>query len=207
MSTYINNEFVAEVCVGNVPHFIDKNAPEYCLIMQYIKCSACGKTAVIVHKPYDESVYNIIPKSRAKQYPEYIPESIRRDYEEACNISDLSPRASVTLLRRCIQGMIRDFWDIKKNRLVDEIDELSNHPKITPEKRDALQALREIGNIGAHPEKDDIDINISADEANEMIVLVDFFMNDWYICRHNEEENAKTIKEISSKKKMQRKGF
>ncbi len=49
-------------------------------------------------------------KERAKNYPSYIPSPIMDDYREACAIADLSPKASATLSRRCLQGMIRDFW-------------------------------------------------------------------------------------------------
>ena len=53
---------------------------------------------------------NRIPPSQAKTFPTYIPQAIRDDYREACLILDLSPKASATLARRCLQGMLRDFW-------------------------------------------------------------------------------------------------
>ncbi len=54
--------------------------------------------------------WRLIPPSSAKVFPDYVPEPIREDYKEACAIRDLSPKASATLSRRCLQGMIRDFW-------------------------------------------------------------------------------------------------
>ena len=63
----------------------------------------------------------LVPDSRAKNFPEYIPQQILEDYREACTIKSLSPKASATLSRRCLQGMIRDFWSVKPGRLVDEI--------------------------------------------------------------------------------------
>ena len=57
-----------------------------------------------------EKIWKLIPKSNAKPYPEYIPLSIRQDYEEACAIVNDSAKASATLSRRCLQGMIRNFW-------------------------------------------------------------------------------------------------
>jgi Domain of unknown function (DUF4145) len=68
--------------------------------------------------------WRLLPSSFAKPLPDYIPEPLRRDYEEACTIRDLSPKASATLIRRCIQGIIRDFCGIGKKRLIDEIKEL-----------------------------------------------------------------------------------
>ena len=61
--------------------------------------------------------WRLIPPLRAKVFPEYVPEPIRDDYLEACLIRDLSPKASATLSRRCLQGMIRDFWGVTKANL------------------------------------------------------------------------------------------
>ena len=57
-----------------------------------------------------------MPESDAKPQPEFIPEAIRQDYREACRIRDLSPKASATLARRCLQGMIRDFCAITRGK-------------------------------------------------------------------------------------------
>jgi hypothetical protein len=50
--------------------------------------------------------WNLIPPSSAKVFPEYVPEPIRDDYTEACAIRDLSPKASATLSRRCLQARL-----------------------------------------------------------------------------------------------------
>jgi hypothetical protein len=94
----------------------------------------------------------LIPKSSAKPMPDYIPPALRNDYEEACTIRDLSPKAAATLCRRCLQGMIRDFWGIVKARLVDEIDALKD--KLDSDTWNAIDSLRKVGNIGAHMEQD-----------------------------------------------------
>jgi hypothetical protein len=65
--------------------------------------------------------WSLVPPSQAKAFPDYVPQPIRDDYLEACLIRDLSPKASATLSRRCLQGMIRDFFGISRARLVDEI--------------------------------------------------------------------------------------
>ena len=92
------------------------------------------------------------PSSMALNFPEYVPSPIRQDYEEACKIRDLSPKASATLSRRCLQGIIRDFKGIVKKRLVDEIDALRD--EVDPDTWAAIDAVRQIGNIGAHMQKD-----------------------------------------------------
>lgn len=143
------------------------------------------------------------PRSFAKQFPEYVPIAVRTDYEEACLIRDLSPKASATLSRRCLQGIIRDFWDIKKDRLIDEIDALKE--KIDPLTWNAIDSVRSIGNIGAHMEKDiNLIIDVDPEEAQLLIGLIEILIKDWYITRYERQKHLQTIVQIGESKKQKK---
>ena len=149
--------------------------------------------------------WNLIPSGVAKPFPDYIPQQIREDYEQACEIHDLSPKASATLCRRCLQGMIRDFWKITKSRLKDEIDALED--QVDAETWQAIDAVREIGNIGAHTEKDvDLIIDVEPEEAQLLIELIETLFQNWYIERNEKQERNAALKELAEKKKAERKG-
>ena len=149
--------------------------------------------------------WKLKPQSSAIPQPEYIPEQIQNDYYEACAILSLSPKASATLSRRCLQGMIRDFWTIKKDRLVEEIKELKKQGKINPSTMEAIDAIRKIGNIGAHMEEDvNLIIDIEEGEADTLIKLLENLFQDWYIDRHNREERNREIKRIADEKQTAR---
>lgn len=140
------------------------------------------------------------PSSSAVAFPEYVPLAIRQDYEEACAIADLSPKASATLSRRCLQGIIRDYWKIVKGRLVDEIEALQD--KIDPDTWAAIDAVRKIGNIGAHMEKDiNIIIDVDSEEAQLLIELIETLIKDWYVARHKRQEHLAKIKAAAESKK------
>lgn len=127
--------------------------------------------------------WNLIPQSTARVFPEYIPKAIRDDYEEACSIKDLSPKASATLSRRCLQGMIRDFYNVKEKNLYLEIDAIKD--KVDPLTWKSIDATRKIGNIGAHMEKDiNLIIDVDIKEAALLINLIEVLIKDWYIHRH-----------------------
>jgi hypothetical protein len=144
------------------------------------------------------------PQSNARVFPSYIPSAILTDYKEACLIKDLSPKASATLSRRCLQGIIRDFWEIKKDKLIQEINELKG--KIDSETWDAIDAVRSIGNIGAHMEKDiNLIINVDPQEASLLIGLIEILFRDWYISRHERQQHLKSIVEIATIKKHAKK--
>jgi hypothetical protein len=126
--------------------------------------------------------WRLAPASGAKVFPDYVPTPIRADYVEACMIRELSPKASATLSRRALQGMIRDFWKISKNRLADEINALKD--KVDSTIWDAIDGVRAVGNIGAHMEKDiDIIVDVEPEEAGQLIWLIEVLIKDWYINR------------------------
>lgn len=153
-----------------------------------LRCSnfACSRISVIAINRCDHHQVDIEPQHVFRQYPDYIPEAIRSDYEEASQILELSPKAAATLLRRCLQGMIRNFWGISKGRLIDEVLELKNH--VPAAQWAAIDGLRQLGNIGAHMEKDvNLIIDIEKEEAQGLLRLIEMLMDQWYINRHNQE--------------------
>jgi len=72
--------------------------------------------------------WSLIPESKAIPFPSYIPKAIRDDYYEACLIFEKSPKTAAILARRCLQGIIRDFWEgtVKPGRLSDEIEAIKD---------------------------------------------------------------------------------
>lgn len=144
---------------------------------------------------------DILPQTTAIKFPDYVPLAIRQDYEEAYAILNLSPKASATLSRRCLQGIIRDFWGISKSRLVDEIDALKD--KIHPSQWKVIDGVRRIGNIGAHMEKDiNLIVDIDTDEAHKLVKLIELLINDWYIRRYETEQLYEDIIKIDEDKKI-----
>ncbi|GCC52584.1 DUF4145 domain-containing protein [Chryseotalea sanaruensis] len=148
--------------------------------------------------------WNLLPNSFAKVFPEYIPKAIRNDYEEAASILEQSPKASATLSRRCLQGIIRDFWGISKARLIDEINAIED--KVDPLTWKSIDAVRKVGNIGAHMEKDiNIIIDVDRQEAFLLIELIELLFVEWYVHRHERELKLKAIAQLADIKEEQKK--
>jgi hypothetical protein len=150
--------------------------------------------------------WNLIPPSQARVFPEYVPQAIRDDYLEACLIRDLSPKASATMSRRCLQGMIRDFWKVVKPKLIQEIEAIKD--KVDPITWKAIDDVRSIGNIGAHMEKDiNVIVDVDADEAQILIELVETLIKDWYVTRHEREQRMVAIAAIKAAKDAAKKAL
>jgi hypothetical protein len=113
-------------------------------------------------------------------FPEYVPAVIRQDYEEACLIVSLSPKASATLSRRCLQGIVRDFWKAKPSTLFNELNSVKE--SIDAFTWNAIDAVRKIGNIGAHMEKDiNLVVDVEPQEAEMLIGLIEVLVKEWYV--------------------------
>jgi hypothetical protein len=157
------------------------------------------------------SEYKLRPESTAKPQPDYIPQAIRDSYNQACRIRDLSPQASATLARRCLQGMVRDFCGIAKSQLFDELEELSKRVKagnapsgVTHEAVDAIDHVRGIGNIGAHMEKDvNVIVEIEPGEAEALIKLIELLLDEWYVARESRQQRLAKVTAIGTMKKQQ----
>lgn len=173
----------------------------------------CKKTIMflVINYIYNGHVYDkfyskmIYPDKTIKQYPDYIPEQIREDYEEACKIAELSPKASATLARRCLQGIIRDFYSINRKTLREEINAIKE--KVDVGLFDAIDAVRMIGNIGAHMEKDvNLVVDIEPEEAHQLIKLIELLFEETYIRREDRKQRLQAIKQINEDKQAQRQG-
>lgn len=146
-----------------------------------------------------------------RSLPEYIPGPLREDYVEASQIRHLSPKASATLIRRCLQGMIRDFTGISRARLVDEINALrrlvddGNAPAgVSPESVQAIDDVRAIGNIGAHMEKDiNVVVDVDPDEAGLLIELTETLFDEWYIERNKRAQRFAKVAALAAEKKAE----
>ena len=192
-------------CFGHDPHYENDSRPRYKNVFDiYIHhCPTCDNVSFIAEGKYNLKGIKIpmYPTSLAKQFPDYIPKAIKEDYEEAYSILSLSPKATATLSRRCLQGMIRDFWKIKvkSGKLYDEINAIKD--KISPAQWKAIDSLRSLGNIGAHMEKNVNEIvEIDDGEAEKLIKLIELLIEKWYIAKHDEEELYNSIIEIKTEK-------
>lgn len=97
--------------------------------------------------------------------------------------------------------MIRDFWKIsEKLNLFQEIEAIREF--VTSDTWEAIDAVRKIGNIGAHMEQDvNLIVDVDPKEANILIQLIESLFEDWYIERHKRQERNAAVKALADTKK------
>jgi hypothetical protein len=96
----------------------------------------------------------VYPKGASRSAcPNEVPASIAEDYKEACLVIADSPKASAALSRRCLQNVLREAAKVKPGDLFDEIQAVLDSEKLPSHISEGLDAVRAIGNFGAHPIK------------------------------------------------------
>ena len=109
--------------------------------------------------------------------------------------------------------MIRNFCDIQKSTLNAEISALRQQvdsgqsPKhVLPDTVDAIDAVRNIGNIGAHMEEDiNKIIDVDPAEAQALIGLIELLFEEWYVHRENRREKLNQVQSIANEKNAEKK--
>ena len=100
-----------------------------------------------------------------------LPDDIRRDYDEASSILDLSPRGSAALIRLAIQKLCKELGKSGKN-LNDDIGELVKDG-LDQRAQMALDAVRVIGNNAVHPGQIDLrDDRATAETLFKLLNLI-----------------------------------
>ena len=156
--------------------------------------------------------WSLLPASIAKPQPDYIPAPIKKDYEEACKIANLSPNASAVLSRRCLESMIKNFCEIKENSLYQSIEKLNSKlennqaPKgVTEETIEAIDSIRRMGRIGAHmKEPTGMLVDIDPEEAILLVELIEMLFKEWYVARNDRQERLNKIKQTTIQKEQKR---
>jgi Domain of unknown function (DUF4145) len=110
------------------------------------------------------------PQPAIRQWPQTVPKEVVSDHREARLIVSLSPKAAATMARRCLQVLIRMRYGVSFEKLNNEIQAVRS--KVDEQTWEALQGLRVLGNLGAHPEHNPSDmIELDQSQAETLIKL------------------------------------
>ena len=133
--------------------------PHYNWLYRYATCHNCGGISIWFR---DEMIY---PLTGTTPDPNKdMPDKIMEIFNEARNISNISPRASVALLRLCVEQLVNQL-DKGKGSLNDKIKRLVEK-ELSKEVQQALDLVRVSGNNAIHPGE------ISLDDNNEHIEML-----------------------------------
>lgn len=131
------------------------------------KCFNCSDVSLWIH---DKLIYPVAREAIPANID--MPEDVRRDYDEASSILNLSPRGAAALLRLCIQKLCKELGQPGKN-INDDIKGLVMGG-LDLRVQQALDTVRVIGNYAVHPGQ--IDLKDDRPTAEALFKLVNLIV-------------------------------
>lgn len=130
-------------------------------VLEKCNCPECGKAIVRYKKlifdhrdsTHSTSKSYLIPSTINRFISTEVPDQFGEDFIEACNVIQISPKASAALSRRLLQRILREKFGIKENDLSREIDKFIADTNTPRDLANEIDAIRNIGNFAAHPLK------------------------------------------------------
>jgi hypothetical protein len=92
-----------------------------------------------------------------------------------------------------VSALIRDFWNVKKGFLSDELNAIRG--QIDPEVWEAIETVRDTGNIGKHFEKGaNLVVDADPNEPAVLLRLIEYLVEEWYVARYRRQQRLAAIK-------------
>ena len=124
------------------------------------------------------------PRNPLCRVPTGVPEPLASDFREAHDTLPISPKASAALSRRCLQMLILDQEGIHDRNLIDQVKELLARNKLPAHLASELDAIRNLGNFAAHPQKDQSTgavIDVQSGEAEWTLEILKALLTFYFV--------------------------
>ena len=191
------------------PAIIDiGDSPKGAWMLHKLICPACGEMIFDLYSAYartpeglsgpprpihalpnekksGEFAHRIWPhRSTRKTAIDGVPKEILDDYYEACAVLQVSPKASATLTRRCLQHILREKAQVNPGNLASEIQQVINSGTLPSHLAESVDAVRNIGNFAAHPIKSTSSgeiLNVEPGEAELNLAVVEALFDFYFV--------------------------
>jgi len=155
---------------------------------EFWECPTCEKLIIkesrVNKKNNSQSVvFMLYPLASQRQpVPQEVPAKLAKMYEEATLVLPFSEEASAALSRRCLQAVLLDAGKVTSKDLAPQIDEVL--PQLPTYLKTQVDAVRNIGNFGAHPNKSKASgeiIEVEVGEAEWNLDVLDALFDFYYV--------------------------
>ncbi|TKJ39116.1 hypothetical protein CEE37_11905 [candidate division LCP-89 bacterium B3_LCP] len=194
------NQITCPFCLeqGNykLAHHREKSKPNSQKILNFdtYECGNCKGYVLVLWSASEFGSgfhnYHVLPwPLRIDTYPNYWPESVGRFWIQAKrNLIQENWDAASLMARSALQAAIRDS-KAEGNNLKQEIEYLAREGILPPIMKEWSDALRELGNVSAHPLPDQPPTN--PQDASDIVNFLDFLLEYLYTLPHRINEYRK----------------
>ena len=142
----------------------------------------------------------VFPHSRrGKHFGDEVPDDLKSDYFEACEVLAISPRSSATLSRRIVETVLR-HQGYRQSTLSLQIkavrEESDSDKKLPTTLLKIVDAVRQFGNFSAHQAKSMTTlqiIEVEPGEAKLCLEIVEGLFEHYYVRPDMEAKKLETV--------------
>lgn len=155
---------------GNSEAYAEVHDEKYGFDVAWGFCPACERLIVLLREGqvswsarYDERIGELFgdmaervihPNPAPPHVEPEVPEPYRSDFIEASLVLPLSAKGSAALSRRVLQMVLRGECKLEARNLAEELEMFLQQPGVPQSLSNAIHAVRQLGNIAAHPTHD-----------------------------------------------------
>ena len=124
------------------------------------------------------------PIKRGQQLPVEVPQNFRKEFSEASQVLDISPKASAALARRLLEAILVENGAPKAKPLQKQIEHAIDKGEIPSPVAKELDYIRQIGKFAAHPKSDVSSgeiIDVEPGEALATLSIIDLLCDYYYV--------------------------
>lgn len=107
-----------------------------------------------------------------------------------------SPKASAALSRRALQRLLREHLRIRRGSLQEEIEQFAHQPDVPSYISQAVDAVRNVGNLAAHPLKDKHTgeiVDVEPGEAEWLLEVLEQLYDHYFVKPKVLEERKRAL--------------
>ena len=175
-------------------------AMETTLLWKAAECPSCRNEIILLERIAADDPETLLerhlaypPFSKRKVISDKVPEALVEEYEEACKVLPISPKASAALSRRILQAMLEERGyesDVLAQQIQAALDDTSPDKVLPYSIRQKIDAIRNVGNFAAHPMADATTseiINVEPEEAEWCLETIEELFDHYYNTSYQED--------------------
>lgn len=134
------------------------------------RCTECSGPLLLAHDAPWDRLEPIWPNPHGRELSDSIPEALRREHSEArACLKAKAYTAVAVMVRRTLEGVCADQGVTRRQPLVASLRELHQQGRIEGRLLEWAEALRVLGNQGAHY----TGVQVSREDATDALVLAE----------------------------------
>lgn len=205
---------------------LDAGSPYYDdELFKIFACSACNSATVILytalinldeedeHYDIQDQIFRVYSRkvlyAPKKQLHWAIPRAIQEVLDQAESVISNSPRASFILCRAVLEEICNDFnipTEQQNNKgknyfikLHDRLSQLFDREKLPEELQTIIKDIKDFGNEGAHSTHLKFSQQVEIEDAENLIMLVNYVLGRLYVDRYRQKEASDILKTLKNK--------